>query len=244
MGKISLVVPTYNERENLPTLIEALMSVLKGYALEIIVVDDSSPDGTGEVAEQLSRIYGNVKVIHHGGKKGLASAVIAGFNYTSERILGAIDADLQHPPENICRMLKEIQNGVDVVIASRYVEGGGIEDWSKQRELVSKIASLLTRIIFPKIRNIRDPLSGLFLVKREVLEGVNLNPIGYKILLEILAKGTYDKVVEVPYIFQKRKKGKSKLGLKVQIDYIRHLWRLYCFKFRTVSKGVGFFRNI
>ncbi len=226
MEKISLVVPTYNERENLPTLIEALTSVLKGCELEIIVVDDSSPDGTGEVAEQLSRIYGNVKVLHRGRKKGLASAVIAGFNHTNERILGAIDADLQHPPENICRMLKEIQNGADLVIASRYTEGGGIEDWSKQRELVSKITSLLTRIIFPKIRNIRDPLSGLFLVKREVLEGVNLNPIGYKVLLEILAKGTYNKVVEVPYIFQKRKKGKSKLGPEEYFCYLKQLFRL------------------
>jgi len=226
MGKISVVVPTYNERENLPTLMEALRSVLKGHELEIIVVDDSSPDGTSEVAEQLSRKYGNVKVIRREGKRGLASAVIEGFNHASEDILGAIDADLQHPPENIGKMLKEIQNGADIVIASRYVEEGGIEGWSKRRRLISKVATLLARIVFPKIRKIRDPLSGFFLLRREALEGANLNPIGSKILLEILAKGTYGKVVEVPYIFQGRKKGKSKLGLKEYFNYLRHMFRL------------------
>jgi len=226
MEKISLVVPTYNERENLPTLMEVLRSVLGDYELEIIIVDDSSLDGTGEVAEQLSREYSNVKVIHRERKKGLASAVIEGFNCASEDILGVIDADLQHPPENICKMLKEIQNGADIVIASRYVEGGGIEGWSKGRKLISKVASLLARVIFPKVRNIRDPVSGFFLLKRAALEGANLNPIGSKILLEILTKGTYDKVVEVPYVFQERKKGKNKLGFEEYFYYLRHMFRL------------------
>lgn len=226
MEKISLVVPTYNERENLPTLMEGLRSVLGDYELEIIIVDDSSPDGTGEVAEQLSREYSNVKVIHRERKRGLASAVIEGFNCAREDILGVIDADLQHPPENIFKMLKEIQNGADIVIASRYAEGGGIEGWSKGRKLVSKVASLLPRVIFPKIRNIRDPVSGFFLVKRAALEGANLNSIGFKILLEILVKGAYDKVVEVPYVFQERKKGKSKLGFKEYLYYLRHMFGL------------------
>jgi len=226
MEKISLVVPTYNERENLPTLMEELRSVQGDYELEIIIVDDSSPDGTGEVAEQLAGEYSHVKVIHRERKKGLASAVIEGFNCASEDILGAIDADLQHPPENIFKMLKKIQNGADIVIASRYVKGGGIEGWSKGRKLISKVASLLPRAIFPKIRNIRDPVSGFFLVKRAALEGANLNSIGFKILLEILAKGTYDKVVETPYVFRERRKGKSKLGFKEYFNYLRHVFKL------------------
>ena len=226
MDKLSIVVPTYNERENLPKLVESLERTLKGYKFEIIVVDDSSPDGTGEIAEQLSRKHGNVKVIHREGKKGLASAVTEGFNSTKAAVLGVIDADLQHPPENICKMLKEIQNGADIVIASRYKEGGHIEGWSKGRKLISKGALILVRVVFPKVRNIRDPVSGFFLIKRETLEGANLDPVGYKVLLEILAKGTYDKVVEVPYAFRGRKKGKSKLGFKEYLDYLRHIFRL------------------
>lgn len=225
MDKLSIVVPTYNESENLPKLVESLERVLKGYKFEIIVVDDSSPDGTGEVAEKLSRKHGNVKVIHRKGKKGLASAVAEGFNYANADILGVIDADLQHPPENICRMLMEI-HGADVVIASRYVDGGRIEGWSRGRRLISKGASLLARLIFPNVRNIKDPVSGFFLLKRRALEGANLNPIGSKILLEILVKGTYDRVVEVPYVFQERKKGKSKLGFKEYLCYLRQIFRL------------------
>ena len=226
MEKISVVVPTYNERENLPMLMEGLRSVIGDYGLEIIIVDDCSPDGTGEVAEQLSRKYGNVKVIHREGKKGLASAVIEGFNCAGEDILGVIDADMQHPPENICRMLKEIHNGADIVIASRYVKGGGVESWSERRKLISKVASLLARLVFPKIRNIKDPVSGFFLLKRATLKGASINSIGFKILLEILAKGTYDKVVEVPYVFRERKKGRSKLSFKEYYDYLRHVFRL------------------
>ena len=226
MKRISLVIPTYNEQETLPTLMEGLRTVLGNYELETIIVDDSSPDGTGKVAEQLSRKYSKVKVIHREGKKGLASAVIEGFNYASEDILGVMDADMQHPPENICRMLKEIENGADIVIASRYVKGGGLEGWSEGRKVISKVASLLARVIFPKIRDIRDPVSGFFLLKRAALEGANLNCVGFKILLEILAKGTYNKVVEVPYVFRKRTKGKSKLGFKECLDYLWHLFKL------------------
>lgn len=221
LPRLSLIAPTYNERENIPLLAQRIHQTLNGYDYELIIVDDNSPDGTAQVAENLSHQY-PIKVICRKGERGLASAVIAGFNQAKGEILGVIDADLQHPPERIPELLQAIQEGADIAVASRYILGGGIEGWSARRRAISRGATMLARLALPSIRKVKDPLSGFFLLKRKVIEGVVLKPIGYKILLETLAKGRFSEVREIPYIFKERIWGESNLSLKEQANYLKH----------------------
>jgi len=214
---LSLVTPTYNERENLPTLVERAHKSLGGYDYELIVVDDNSPDGTAQLARDLSANY-PIKVVCRNNEKGLASAVVAGFNQAKGDVLGVIDADLQHPPERIPQLLAEINSGADVAIASRYVPEGGISGWSLKRKIMSRAATLLARTLLPSVGRVKDPLSGFFLLRRKVIEGVELKPTGYKILLEVLARGRADGIKEVPYTFGERLGGRSNLGLGEQIN--------------------------
>jgi len=224
---ISIVSPTYNESENIRLLIERISQVMSGHKYEIIVVDDNSPDGTEYVVKGLSKRY-PVKILVRNGKFGLASAVMTGFEHAKGDILGVIDADLQHPPEYIPDFLKAIElHGCDIVVGSRYTNGGGVEGWSKKRLLTSKVAGLLAK---PLVRRVRDPMSGFFFLKRNVIEGVKLNPTGYKLGLEILVKGNYKKVIEVPFTFKPRKNGDSKLNNKELLSYLRLLKDLYLYK--------------
>ncbi len=223
---ISVVVPTYNERDNLGELVSRLRRALSGFPYELIVVDDGSPDGTGEFAEELAEKYGNIRVIHRSGKLGLASAVVDGIRAARGDVVAVMDADLQHPPEVLPHMLREIEGGADLVVASRYVEGGRVEGWSKWRRLVSKTATLLARMLAPKAGRVKDPLSGFFAFKRSILDGLELNPEGFKILLEIIAKARFQKLVETPYTFQARKRGESKLKTSEYINYLKHLTKL------------------
>lgn len=227
MIKISVVIPTYNEAKNVERLIPLLDSVLKDYDHEIIIVDDNSPDGTAKIAEQLAKQY-PVKVLKRSYKFGLASAILFGFMNTKDDVLGVIDADLQHPPELISKMAKKIEDGYDIVIASRYVKNGGVEGWPFYRLLISKIATLLVK----PLTNVQDPMSGCFLLRRKVIEGVNFNLYGYKLLLEILVKGNYERIIEVPYIFKNRKYGKSKFDSSEILRYIHLLLHLYSYKIK------------
>jgi len=223
---ISLIIPTYNERENLPILVRRIHESLSNYySYEIIVVDDDSPDETWKVAEELSKHY-PIRVIRREGKLGLSSAVIEGFKHAHGELLGVMDADLQHPPEILPNLIEEIKNGKDIAVASRYVKGGKIENWGLKRKTVSKGARLLTKILVPQARGIKDPLSGYFILRREVIEKVELNPVGYKILLEILVKGNYKEVAEIPFTFGTRETGKSKLTVGEYTNFLRHLYRL------------------
>jgi dolichol-phosphate mannosyltransferase len=223
--ELSLVVPTYNERENITPLVERIHKSLSDYNYELIVVDDNSPDGTSELARSLASKY-PVKVIVRTNERGLASAVVAGFNQARGEILGVIDADLQHPPEFIPALIKAVRDGADVAIASRYIPGGGIEGWSLKRKVISKAAKLPANLLLSSARKIKDPLSGFFLFKKRVIDGAVLSPTGYKILLEVLVRGSANTVVEVPYTFKERERGKSNLTAKEQINYLKHLYRL------------------
>ncbi len=225
---ISIVVPTYNERGNIPALLERLRKALndRGIAYEVIIVDDNSPDGTADVAQELSKIH-PVKVVRRPGKLGLSSAVLDGLKVAEGEYIVVMDADLQHPPEVIPEMIEAAENGCDIVIASRYVAGGSVGNWSILRKLISKGAILLAHILLPQSRRVRDPMSGFFLFRREVLEDVkNLNPRGFKILLEVLVKGKYSSVCEVPFRFGRRFKGESKLSSKEIVNYVLHLLEL------------------
>ncbi len=222
--RTSIIIPTYNERENLLPLLERLSSSLADHDYEVVIVDDNSPDGTGELAEELIGRF-PLRVIHRQGKLGLASAVVEGMSAASGDSLVVMDADLQHPPEVVPQLVRALKDA-DVAIASRYVRGGGMKGWALSRRIISRVAKLIPRIPFAQVRGIKDPLSGFFALKREVIEGVKLEPIGFKILLEILVKGKYARVTEVPFTFRRRERGKSTFSLGEQINYLRHVWRL------------------
>ncbi len=229
--KISLIIPTYNERENLETLVPMLHDCLSSYAYELIIVDDDSPDRTSELARELSATY-PMMVIQRKGKRGLASAIVDGFKEANGTILGVIDADLQHPPEVVKELAKQMPK-YDVIIASRYVKSGKVEGWNLLRRLVSKGATLLAR----PLTQVKDPMSGCFLAKAAVIKGINFEPLGYKILLEVLVKGNYEKVKEIPYAFRVRRHGQSKLDSGEYFNYLKLLFRLYKYKFISAKVG-------
>ncbi len=195
---------------------------------EIIVVDDDSPDGTWQVAEELTKENSHLRVIRRRDERGLATAVVAGWEIAGGEVLGVMDGDLQHPPETLPKLLDPILNAhADIVVASRHINGGGVSDWRLARRFASWTAASIATLMLPGLlRTVRDPMSGYFLIKRSVIESVNLKPQGYKILLEVLARGRYRTVVEVPYVFEERKEGGSKLGPKQYLEFFAHLGRL------------------
>jgi len=228
---LSLVIPTYNERPSIVPLIQRT-AVILGKSLtdfEIIVVDDDSPDRTWEAVQELAQQNGCLKLIRRQDQKDLATAVLTGWKAGTGKFLGVMDGDLQHPPEVLPSLLRTmLDSQVDIAIASRNVPGGGVSEWRPFRKLIALGARLITVLVLPKVvQSVRDPMSGYFLMKRAVIESVALRPIGYKILLEVLARGKYQTVTEVPYMFDERKKGESKLGPKQCLDFLIHLWRLW-----------------
>ncbi|MBI3412928.1 MAG: polyprenol monophosphomannose synthase [Candidatus Aenigmarchaeota archaeon] len=221
---LSIVIPTYNEGENILKLIRSLSEAFRKNSVsgEIIIVDDNSPDGTGKLCAKLSEKQKNMVVIRRPGKLGLSSAVIDGFNRASGDVIGVMDADFSHPVGIIPKMFKEVEKGADLVIGSRYIKGGRTEGWPLKRKITSWGA---TMIALPFTR-VRDPVSGLFMFRRHVIEGIKLSPIGYKIGLEVIVKGRYKKVVEVPYVFVNRKAGKTKLDVREYVNYVRQVLSL------------------
>jgi dolichol-phosphate mannosyltransferase len=234
---LTLVIPTYNESENLPILLDKVFSVFRESGIEgdVIVVDDDSPDETWKIAEGLKGKYGGLEVLRRLNERGLSSAVLDGFRMSKSSILGVMDADLSHPPEKIPDLADPIMRGeADIVIGSRYIDSGRIGDWSFRRKVSSRLATLAAR----GLTSVKDPMSGFFLLKREVIENTELNPKGFKIALEILVKGKYDKVEEVPIFFQDRIYGETKLSSGVILDYLLQTLRLYIYKiFMTRRKA-------
>src|SRR5438309_2688038 len=215
---ISVLVPTYNEAESLPPLVERLGAAMSGHTWELVVVDDGSPDGTAEVANRLSARH-PVWVVRRGGKAGLASAVIAGFKESRGDILVVMDADLSHPPETVPALVKAIDEGADLAVGSRYVSGGAVKDWPLRRRMVSRVACLMGNVLVP----VRDATSGFFAVRRTALDGVHLNAIGFKIGLEVIARAKAKKIIEVPYTFRDRELGASKFGRREVREYLKQL---------------------
>lgn len=221
---VSVVVPTYNERANVVPVVQRCLSALDGTETEILVVDDDSEDGTWRVA--MDRFDGNdaVRVIRRTRDRGLATAVSRGFRVATNEICTVIDGDLQHPPEMLPILLSAFDDpSVDVAVGSRYTRGGGVDGWSLVRRILSRGATLLARATVPTARRLSDPLSGFFAVRRQVVRNVDLDPIGYKILLEVLAKADYGGVVEVPYTFRERESGDSNLTPKQLAKFLGHV---------------------
>ena len=226
---LALVVPTYNERDRLPELVRAIFAAYDGAGIygALVIVDDNSPDGTGQVADQLALGGLPIRVIHRAGKLGLGTAVVEGFNASEAEIVGVIDADLSHPPDLVPRMLAVMQaEKADSVMGSRYVPGGGIANWETSRVLMSKVACLMARGLTP----VRDATSGFFLMRRERARGVTISAGGFKICLELLIRSEPRLVIEVPYVFTGRTVGESKMNLKEATGYLRQLRDLYVYR--------------
>lgn len=220
--RLSLVVPTYNEAVNLERMVRALTEVLERArgTFEILIVDDDSPDGTGRVADQLAAgSGGRVRAIHRRGERGLGTAVLAGWKAAGGEILAAMDADGQHPPELVPRLLSALDRGADLAVASRYISGSDIPRWNLLRRLGSRLATTLVRLALPRAAaQVRDPLSGCFALRRELIQGVELKPLGFKILLEVLMRAPITRAEEVEYVFAARAEGKSKLSARVALQ--------------------------
>jgi dolichol-phosphate mannosyltransferase len=228
--RLSMVLPTYNESENIEEMLRILSQVLGvafEQAYEIIVVDDDSPDRTWEIASGLIQEFPRVRVMRRQGERGLSSAVIRGWQAARGDLLGVIDADLQHPPQVVLGLAAEVQRGAHIAVASRHVPGGGVSDWGLGRRTVSRAAQLLGLIILPGVvSRVSDPMSGCFIVRRAAVRGVELHPLGYKILIEVLGRGQCTWIAEVPYVFRERVDGESKANLKIYLEYLQHLLRL------------------
>ena len=222
---LTIVVPTYNERDRLGELVDAIFDVSAGAGLdlELIVVDDNSPDGTGELADELATRH-RLTVIHRAGKLGLGTAVVDGFRAASAPVVGVMDADFSHPPSLIPVLYQALQaTGADVVVASRYIPGGSTPAWPWSRRMMSRVACLLAR----PIAGVHDAASGFFVIRRDIALGVTIRAGGFKILLELLVRAWPTTLVEVPYQFDDREAGESKMSKREAAGYLLQLRDLY-----------------
>jgi dolichol-phosphate mannosyltransferase len=226
---VSVVVPTFREASNLRPLTERLFAATRaaGLEAELIFADDDSGDGSVELVGELAGQY-PVRIIVRTGPRGLAPAVLEGFEHARGQVLVVMDADLQHPPEKVPELVECITTGrADFAMGSRFAGGRVDQDWSLFRRLNSKVATLLAR----PLTRIRDPMSGFFALHRDTWRhAAKLDPVGYKIGLELLVKARCKRAVEVPITFATRHAGQSKLSFAEQLRYLRHLLRLYRFK--------------
>lgn len=236
--RISVIVPTYKEVLNIPHIIDRLAALRDsaGLEIELIFMDDKSRDGSQEVVANAGLPW--VYFVEREGPRGLSPAVLDGFARASHPILVCMDCDLSHPPEKIPQMLLALMAGHDCVVGSRYVAGGTTDDdWGFGRWLNSQIATLLAR----PLTDVKDPMSGFFALRKSDFErGRDLNPIGYKIGLELIVKCGLGNVAEVPIHFTDRVLGESKLSFKEQLLYLQHVRRLYLYKFSDTMHVLQF----
>ena len=231
---LTVVIPTYNERERLGELVTRLFDAAgaSGVSLELVVVDDNSPDGTGQVADDLARTH-RVKVVHRAGKLGLGTAVVAGFNEASSAIVGVMDADFSHPPALVPAMLAAFRStNADVVVASRYIPGGSTPNWPLKRRVMSRVACLLARPLSP----IRDAASGFFLIRRSIAQRVSIKAGGFKICLELIVRGWPTRLTEIPYTFEDRELGQSKMSSREASGYLVQLKDLYLLRWSKLNR--------
>ena len=231
-AEVSIIIPTYNESENIIQVLKSIGEhIPKDIATEAIVVDDNSPDGTGKIVEDYINDTQNktgytIDVIHRKTKSGLSSAILDGIQHSSGETVVVMDSDFSHPPKIIPQLIEEIKTSkYDIAIASRYTEGGEVNGWSTKRKLISKTAKGIAKAGLGV--NESDPMSGFFAFRRKILDGIKLDAIGYKVLLEILVKTKDIKIKEIPYTFTNRTLGSSKLDSSTMLDYVRAVWKLY-----------------
>lgn len=239
MDKISILVPTYKEAKNIPVLSEKIDHAMKnaGLPYEIIVIDDDSNDGMIEAVDKIKHEY-SISLKVRKGERGLSSAVIAGFDICAGGIIVVMDADLSHPPQKIPELVMPIVNGAsDFVIGSRFVEGGSVAHFNWYRKLNAWVSKILAK----PFTKATDPMAGFFAFHRRILEpSIKLNPLGFKIGLEIIVKASPKKISEIPIEFQERLHGESKLSLKEQLNYLLHVKRLFEYKYKIPAEFIKF----
>ena len=249
---LSVIIPTYNEYENILQLVEIIKDMLPDDLFtEIIIVDDNSPDGTGRliasyIEDALTKVCSGIQQAHENSsnfaintresivrlvrrenKSGLISAILQGIKSSTGRYILVMDADFSHPPETVPLLINELLRDPNcIVVASRYTRGGSIRGWPYKRLLLSRLAAKIA-IHGLKLCNIRDPISGFFAFPRHIIENIRFDTYGYKLLLEILVKAKGVRVKEIPYTFIDRKSGESKLDNRVMLDYVKAVWYLY-----------------
>jgi dolichol-phosphate mannosyltransferase len=221
---VTIVIPTFNECDCIDLLLARLFAVCdrEGVKVDVIIVDDNSADGTGMAAEEWA-MRRPVRVIHRPGKLGLGTAVMDGVSFARTEVVGVMDADLSHPPEIIPKLLREmVRRDLDLVVASRYVPGGGTDDFPMSRWLLSCAGCVLARPLTP----VRDAMSGYFLIKRSALADFDSVVSGFKIGLEMFVRARHRSFGEVGYVFVGRRAGASKMSLAEATGFLRQLIRL------------------
>ena len=243
--KLTVVIPTFNEAENIKILVERLVDELESKGIqdfEILVVDDNSPDGTCSIVKQVSSRDQRIKCILRVDEKGLASAVVEGFRHAKGSYVVVMDADLQHPPEIVPKLVRVLEEkGADIAVASRYIKGGGVAGWSRLRLLMSRLGTIGVKLLVDETCKTTDPLAGFFAVRKDKLNIEKLRPRGFKILIEILVQHPDLRVIDVPYVFQRRYSGESKLGADVILDFLKQAWKSYPSFRINVSGLLGLF---
>ncbi len=230
---VTVVVPTFREAESIPHLVARLQALRRNSRLdlELLFMDDDSGDGSAEIVSALQLAW--VRIVTRKANRGLSNAVLDGLTLAETDFVVVMDADLSHPPEKIPEMLAAVKGGADLVVGSRFAEGGSTaDDWGPFRWLNSRVATILAM----PLTTISDPMSGFFAMRRSTFESApDLNPVGYKILLELIVKCSCRLIVEVPIHFDNRRYGASKLTFREQLRYFKHLRRLYTYRFGTWS---------
>jgi dolichol-phosphate mannosyltransferase len=229
---LSLVIPTYNEKKSLQVFLPRLKDIVSKMSVpvEFIVVDDNSPDGTADFVAQFEMEQpATIRVVKRAGKFGVASAVIEGWRSARGELLGVMDADGSHDESVLPEMTEALMDGpAEVAVGSRYITGGGLGDWPLERKLLSGLAVLMGKILCPA----KDVTSGYLLFRREVLEGVSLDPVGSKIGLEVMVRGRYRTFTEIPYIFRDPKRKHRTLRAGDIAAYLVQLGRLLVYRYR------------
>jgi dolichol-phosphate mannosyltransferase len=227
--RLSLVVPTCNESANIRPFLETLrenLDPLLAHRYEVIVVDDNSPDGTFETASTMAPEYPQLRLMRRTGERGLSSAVIRGWQVARGEILGTINADFQHPPSVFPEMMQKMESA-DLVVATRYGSGGSVGSFAPHRKLLSVCARRLGGLLIPEVfGRVTDPLSGFYLFRRRSIEGIELRPAGFKTLIEILGRGSIERVAECGYRMQSRRGGQSNVKWRHSLDYLVQLGRI------------------
>ena len=231
--ELALIIPTLNEAGNIAGAIERARAVLERMQVpfRIVVVDDDSRDGTGEIVSGLAASDARIGLLVRRGERGLSGAVLHGWRNTDASIVGVMDADLQHPPELLAQLVAAMLGGADLAIGSRYAQGGELGSWNPVRRFLSRAAIWVTWPIQHRGLRAKDPMSGFFLIRRRALEGIAFQKSGFKLLLEILVRARLRSVKEIPFAFGLRHRGVSKADLKVGRDYAWLLLRLYSARF-------------
>lgn len=227
MEMVSIILPSFNEGKNVIAITHRILAALANMSInyEIWFIDDSR-DNTPQLLETLSKQFPQVHYLHRQNARGLGQAVVDGFQQAQGKYLIVMDADLQHPPELLPSIIDHLLNGCDIVIPSRFIKGGSDGGLNIFRKFVSWGARKIGQFAIKKFRHFSDCTGGYFGLKREVIDGIHLNPTSWKILIEILVKGNYTYAQEIPYHFVARDTGHSKMSLKEQWNYLKHIAEL------------------